>query len=191
MKQQQVCVHLFLLSLLAATPSSIAKDKPPQPKEAAELSVHADTFHEAQELVSNLYVEPIAQDRLYYNAINGMLNMLYPHSSYLTQEELESLTEHTKGEFGGIGIEMTQEYGVVKVISPIDDTPAYTAGLKSGDYIIWVNDQPVMGLTLQETFNKLRGAKGTSVKLRVARKGQDPFDVTIVRDIIKVKPVKF
>lgn len=172
------------------TPAVAAKDAPPQPKLTLENSPQYSTFLEAKEITSNFYVEPVTEEKLYQGAIDGMLNHLDPHSMYLTQTELESLFETTKGEFGGIGIEMTQEYGVVKIISPIDDTPAYNAGLKSGDYIIWINDQPIMGISLHEIFSKLRGQKGTSVKLRIVREGQDPFDVTIVRDIIKIQPVK-
>lgn len=149
-----------------------------------------DFFKEAFEKTKALYVDSISEDKLYEHAVNGMLNSLDPHSAYLNAEEFKAINEQVKGEFGGLGIEVTLEHGVVKVISPIDDTPAYEAGIKAGDYIVWIDDEPVLGMTIQEATDKMRGPKGTNVKLRIAREGQDPFDLTIKRDIIKIRPVK-
>ena len=119
-----------------------------------------------------------------------MLTGLDPHSGYLDEESWEDMQLDTKGKFGGLGIEITMEEGFVKVVSPIEDTPAYNAGIQAGDYIIQIEDIPVLGLTLSEAVELMRGKKGTAIQLTIAREGTEPFEIKIIRDIIKIQSVK-
>jgi carboxyl-terminal processing protease len=180
------------LSTLLLSPTLLsAKDAPPQ---AAHQLVGNDAqiqkLLELYEKAKNHYVDEVEEEKFWEGALKGAMRALDPHSDYLTPKEFDVMRERTKGEFAGIGIEMIQEYGVIKVISPIDDTPAYNAGIKAGDYIIWIDGEPVMGMNIEEAARKLRGQKGTAVQLRIVREGRDPYDVTIKRDIIKVQAVK-
>ena len=122
-------------------------------------------------------------------AVDGMLTSLDPHSSYLGPKNFRDM-QTRRGEFGGLGIEVTMENGYVKVVSPIDDTPAFRAGLKSGDLITHLDTEPVQGLTLSEAVEKMRGKVGSDLKLTIRREGRDPFDVTVTRDIIKIRSVR-
>ncbi|TBR30850.1 MAG: PDZ domain-containing protein, partial [Reyranella sp.] len=123
--------------------------------------------------------------------INGMLSALDPHSSYMNPKSYKDMQVQTKGEFGGLGIEVTMDNGVIKVVSPIDDTPASKAGIQPGDLIFALDGEPVQGLTLQEAVEKMRGKVGTPIKVSIRRGTKDPFDVSLTRETIKVKPVKF
>ncbi len=137
------------------------------------------------------YVVEVDDKVLLENAIRGMLTGLDPHSSYLNEEEFKELQIGTTGEFGGLGIEVGMEDGFVKVISPIDDTPAQRAGVKAGDLIIRLDDRPVKGMSLNDAVKIMRGKKGTSITLTIVREGIDkPLKITIVRDVIRVKSVK-
>lgn len=137
------------------------------------------------------YVEPVEDKVLLESAIRGMLTGLDPHSAYLDQEQFKELQVGTSGEFGGLGIEVGMEDGFVKVIAPIDDTPAQRAGVQAGDLIIRLDDTPVKGMTLNEAVKLMRGKPGTDITLTVVREGQEtPLKITIVRDVIKVKSVK-
>jgi len=137
------------------------------------------------------FVEPVTDKTLLENAIRGMLSGLDPHSSYLDAEDYKELQVGTTGEFGGLGIEVGMEDGFVKVISPIDDTPAQRAGIQAGDLIIRLDSKPVKGMTLHDAVNIMRGKIGTDIILTVVREGVDkPFEVTITRDVIKVQSVK-
>jgi len=137
------------------------------------------------------FVEPVSDKTLLENAIRGMLSGLDPHSTYLDAEGYKELQVGTTGEFGGLGIEVGMEDGFVKVISPIDDTPAQRAGMQAGDLIIRLDSKPVKGMTLHEAVNIMRGKVGTDIILTVVREGVDkPFEVTITRDTIKVQSVK-
>ena len=147
-------------------------------------------FGEVYERVRSEYVEQIKDKDLIEAAINGMLQSLDPHSSYLNAESFEEMKVQTKGEFGGLGIEVTMENGLVKVVSPIDETPAAKAGILSGDFISHINEEAVMGLSLSEAVDKMRGAVNTSIIITVIREGKEPFDVKIIRDIIKITSVK-
>ncbi|RPH07071.1 MAG: S41 family peptidase [Alphaproteobacteria bacterium TMED93] len=147
-------------------------------------------FGEVYERVRSEYVEQIKDKDLIEAAINGMLQSLDPHSSYLNAESFEEMKVQTKGEFGGLGIEVTMENGLVKVVSPIDETPAAKAGILSGDYISHIDEEAVMGLSLSEAVDKMRGAVNTPIIITVIREGKEPFDVKIVRDIIKITSVK-
>jgi carboxyl-terminal processing protease len=153
-----------------------------------ELAIFGDVF----ERVRAQYVTPPDDKSLVENAINGMLTSLDPHSSYMNAEQAQDMRVQTKGEFGGLGIEVTMENDLVKVITPIDDTPAAKAGVLAGDYISKIDGQEVRGMTLNDAVDKMRGPVKTPIKLTILRKGADkPIEVSVVRDIIKVKAVKF
>lgn len=141
--------------------------------------------------IKNDYVESIDDKTLLENAIRGMLSGLDPHSSYLDAEDFKELQIGTSGEFGGLGIEVGMEDGFVKVISPIDDTPAERAGVKAGDLIVRLDDTPVKGMSLNDAVKKMRGKKGSDIVLTIVREGADkPLKIRIVRDIIQVRSVK-
>lgn len=149
------------------------------------------TFTEVFAKIKNDYVEPVEDSALLENAIRGMLAGLDPHSDYLDEEAYKELQEGTTGEFGGLGIEVSMEDGFVKVIAPIDDTPAQRAGIKAGDLIIRLDDTPVKGLSLNEAVKSMRGAPGTDITLTIVREDEDkPLTIKITRAIITVQSVK-
>lgn len=149
------------------------------------------TFTEILERVKHDYVEPVDDRKLLESAVRGMLAGLDPHSSYLDKEGYREMQVGTTGEFGGLGIEVGQEDGFVKVISPIDDTPAARAGIRAGDLIVRIDDTPTKGLGLADSVKLMRGSVGSSVKLTVVRAGEDkPLEITLMRDVITVKSVK-
>jgi len=153
-----------------------------------QLAIFGDIF----ERVRGQYVTPPDEKALVESAINGMLTSLDPHSSYLNPEAAKDMRVQTKGEFGGLGIEVTMENELVKVITPIDDTPAARAGVLAGDYISAIDGEEVRGLTLNDAVEKMRGLVNTPIELTILREGADkPIKLTIVRDVIKVKAVKF
>lgn len=153
-----------------------------------QLAIFGDIF----ERVRGQYVTPPDEKALIENAINGMLTSLDPHSSYLNAEAAKDMRVQTKGEFGGLGIEVTMENELVKVITPIDDTPAAKAGVLAGDYISKIDGEEVRGLTLNDAVEKMRGLINTPIKLTILREGADkPIELSIMRDVIKVKAVKF
>jgi len=151
-----------------------------------QLNLFGDIF----ERVRADYVEEVSDETLIEAAVNGMLTSLDPHSSYLSPKNFRDMQTQTRGEFGGLGIEVTMENGYVKVVSPIDDTPAFRAGLKSGDLITHLDEEPVQGLTLSEAVEKMRGKVGSDLKLTIRREGREPFEVTVTRDIIKIRSVR-
>ena len=173
-------VYLFLI----VTPIFISAE------EDKDVYKYLNLFGEAFEKIKNNYVEPINSKDLIESAIEGMLTSLDPHSSYLNNKELNELRVQTKGEFGGLGIEVTLENGFVKVIAPIDDTPAYKAGIKSGDLITHLDDEPVLGMTLSEAVSIMRGKVGSKIKLTVRRNENEKVDINIIRAIIQLKSVK-
>ena len=136
------------------------------------------------------YVEEVDDKKLIESAINGMLVSLDPHSSYLDAQSYKYMNEQTKGKFGGLGIEVTMENGVVKIVSPIDDTPAAKAGLKPGDYITNIDGEQVIGMSLNDAVDKMRGKVGSKVKLTIRRVGEKPFEVTLKREEVKIQSVK-
>lgn len=150
-----------------------------------------DTFDHIVERIKQEYVEEVTDEKLLNGALNGMLSALDPHSTYLEPKVYEELQVQTKGEFGGLGMEVTQENGLVKIISPIDDTPAQKVGLEAGDLIVAIDKKPVMGMTLTEAVELLRGKPGTKVRVHIKREGKDVFEKTITRAIIHVKAVKW
>lgn len=162
------------------------------PKKESEPDTYEmlNLFGEVMERAKISYVEEVSDKKLIEAAINGMLTSLDPHSSYLDTESFAYMSEQTRGKFGGLGIEVTMDNGLVMVVSPIDDTPAAKAGFKSGDYITHIDGQTVIGLTLNEAVAKMRGKIGTKVKLSVRRANAKPFEVTLKREEIKIHSVK-
>lgn len=149
------------------------------------------TFTRVYDHIRSSYVEELSDSELLEYAIKGMMAELDPHSAYLDADSFEDLQVNTSGEFGGLGIEVGMENGFVKVISPIDDTPAQQAGVEAGDLIIRLGDQPVKGMSLNEAVAIMRGPKGSDLTVTIVREGIDqPFDITITRDIIKVRSVR-
>lgn len=150
-----------------------------------------DVFAHVLEKIRSSYVEKVTETEVIENAINGMLTSLDPHSSYLKEEDFKDLQQQTQGEFGGLGIEVTMENGLVKVVSPIEDTPAAEAGLQTADFIIRIDDKDVQGMSLKDAVAKMRGKPGSKIKLVVLRESEKrTFPVTLTRAVIKVKPVK-
>ncbi len=151
------------------------------------LELFGDVFDE----IKRKYVDETDDKKLIEAAINGMLTSLDPHSMYLDEKAFKEFMVHVKGEFGGLGIEVTMENSLVKVMAAIDDTPAYKAGIKSGDYIIAIDDEPVMGMNLNDAVKLMRGAAGKKIHLTLIREGKnEPIEVDIVREVIKIKSVK-
>ena len=152
------------------------------------LNLFGDVF----ERIRAEYVEPVSDRDVMENAINGMLQGLDPHSSYLNPRSFRDMQVQTRGEFGGLGIEVTQENGLVKVISPIDETPAARAGVRPGDLITHLNGQPTLGLSLQEAVEQMRGERGTSIRLTIRREGErNPVEITLVRDVVRPQVARF
>jgi carboxyl-terminal processing protease len=151
-----------------------------------ELNLFGDVF----EKVRSDYVDDVSDDTLIEGAINGMLTSLDPHSNYLNAKNFSDMKVQTRGEFGGLGIEVSMENGLIKVVSPIDDTPAAHAGLKPGDLITHLDGSPVQGMTLPEAVEKMRGPINSEVTLRIRRAGKDPFDVKLTRATIKIQSVR-
>ncbi|WP_170421272.1 S41 family peptidase [Ruegeria arenilitoris] len=150
-----------------------------------------DLFGDIFERIRAQYVEEVAPEELIEAAIDGMLTSLDPHSSYLSPDDAEQMRVQTRGEFGGLGIEVTQEDGFVKVVSPIDGTPADEAGIEAGDFITHVDGESILGLTLDKAVDLMRGPVGSEIVITVVREGEpDPFDVTIIRDTIKLTAVR-
>ena len=151
---------------------------------------YLDLFGQIFDRVRSQYVEEVTDQELIEKAIDGMLTGLDPHSGYMNEEVWQEMQMDTQGKFGGLGIEITMEEGFVKVISPIEDSPAYEAGILAGDFIIQIDDTPVFGLTLNEAVDLMRGEKGQAITITVSRDGTEPFEVKIIRDIIKIQSVK-
>src|SRR5947209_7665274 len=158
---------------------------------AADTYRQLNLFGDVFERVRADYVEKPDDAKLVESAINGMLNALDPHSSYMDSKSFRDMQIQTRGEFGGLGIEVTMEDGLVKVVAPIDDTPAHKAGVMAGDIITHLDDEPVQGLTLNQAVEKMRGPVNTKIRLKIMRKGQDkPIEVSITRDVIRVRSVR-
>jgi carboxyl-terminal processing protease len=168
----------------AAPPPATTNDSAPLPLEDLR------TFAEVMDRIKSAYVEPVSDKTLLENAIKGMLSNLDPHSAYLEPEAFRDLQESTSGEFGGLGIEVGTEDGFIKVVSPIDDTPASAAGIQPGDLIIKIDGKPTKGLSLMEAVDQMRGKAGSKITLSLVREGGKPFDVELTRAVIKVRSVK-
>ena len=186
MLKKSLIAYTLILSLITGCAAAKGKTKP------EEISTYEllNLFGEVMERTKMSYVEEVSDEQLIEAAINGMLTSLDPHSSYLNVDDYKYMTEQTKGKFGGLGIEITMDNGVVKIVSPIDDTPAAKAGLKAGDYITDIDGETVIGQTLNDVVNKLRGKVGSRVKVTIRRINKKPFTVTLRRAEIKVQSVK-
>ena len=147
-------------------------------------------FGEVYERVRREYVEEVSDKELIEAAIEGMLQSLDPHSSFMNEDTFKDMQVQTKGEFGGLGIEVSMEDGFVKVVSPIDDTPAFEAGVQAGDFIIEIDGVSVYGMTLGDAVDKMRGKVNTEITIKISRGELEPFDIVIVRDKIKVQSVR-
>ena len=188
------------ITLLIAAPALQASGKAAENIPAPAISSDANaplpleelrTFAEIMDRIKAAYVEPVDDKTLLENAIKGMLSNLDPHSAYLDPADFAELQQSTSGEFGGLGIEVGQEEGFLKVISPIDDTPASRAGIQPGDLIIKIDGEPTKGLNMTESVDKMRGKIGSKILLTIVREGKaQPFDVELERAVIKVKSVK-
>ena len=177
--KNSIAVIIFLASFSA---HSTSKNK--------ETYEYLDLFGQIFDKVRSEYVEEVTDQELIEKAIDGMLTGLDPHSGYMNEEVWEEMQMDTQGKFGGLGIEITMEEGFVKVISPIEDSPAFEAGILAGDFIIQIDDTPVFGLTLNEAVELMRGEKGEPITITISREGTEPFEVNIIRDIIKIQSVK-
>ena len=170
---------------------SIAACAPARAQDDREVYRLLELFGDALAKIRSNYVEEVDDKALIEAGINGMLQSLDPHSSFLSPERVKEMEVDIRGEFGGLGIEVTMESGFVKVVTPIDDTPASEAGMQPGDLISHIDGEPVLGLSLTEAVKKMRGAVGTDIKLTVLREGEaEPFDVTITRAVIRVRSVR-
>jgi carboxyl-terminal processing protease len=178
------CSFLFVAGM--SVPSLTIAQSSSKDDTYRQLGLFGDIFQRVRES----YVDEVSDAELIEAAITGMLVSLDPHSSYLNTENFSEMREQTKGRFGGLGVEITMEKGMVKVVSPIDDTPAATAGLQPEDYLIAVDGFSIIGVQLSEAVEKLRGAVGSKVTVKIQRGQQEPFDVTLIRDFIKIKSVR-
>ena len=162
-----------------------------QDNSAKKTYEYLDLFGDIFERVRSSYVEEVDEQKLIEAAIEGMLTSLDPHSAYLPPQNFQDMREQTKGEFGGLGIEVTMENGFVKVVAPIDDTPAAKAGLEAGDFVTHIDGESVLGLSLSEAVEKMRGPVGSDIIITISREGaEEPFDVTITRAVIKIRAVR-
>ncbi len=180
---------LHIAALVAALLIAVPQFSPAQENTSdtyRQLKLFSDVF----ERVRADYVEEVTDQQLIEYAIQGMLSTLDPHSSYLNAESFGDMRVQTKGEFGGLGIEVTMENGFVKVVSPIDDTPAHRAGVQPGDFITHLDGEPILGLTLNEAVEKMRGPVNTDLTVTIRREGSEPFELTITRDVIKIQSVR-
>ena len=173
-------ILIFLFAFY--TPSSFADTK----ETYRQLSI----FNEVYNRVKNQYVEELTDKELVEKAINGMLQALDPHSSYMNEEVYKEMQMDTSGTFGGLGIEITTDKGFIKIISPIDDTPADKAGIQAGDYITHLNGESVVDMNLKEAIDIMRGEVGTPITITIIRGAEEPFDVELIRDTIKMASVK-
>ncbi|WP_369601339.1 S41 family peptidase [Hahella sp. SMD15-11] len=187
-------IALFSVALLHSPVRADSPEPAPVADKAAPAGLPLEDlrrFVDVYDRIKKAYVEPVDDKTLLNNAIRGMLSGLDPHSAYLEPTAFEDLQETTTGEFGGLGIEVGQEDGFIKVISPIDDTPAHKAGIQAGDLIIKIDNETTKDMTLDEAVKRMRGAPGTQIRLTVVRKGESaPLEITITRDVIRVRSVK-
>ena len=182
-----ICLWLILFSLAPFAEDKQLSDEPQQRLPLRELRLFTQVF----EQIRLGYVEEVSDEELLNNAIAGLLTELDPHSAYLDKKDYGELQEHANGKYGGLGIEIGTDNGAIRVVSPIDDTPAAKAGIQAGDLITKMNGNPVRGMSLQKAVEKLRGDKGTSIKLTVYREGvEGPLEIDVVRDIIQVSAVR-
>ena len=193
LRRRALAASLVALSTAFFAPVSQAADVKIAPKGGAKFSEdtykYLELFGDVFERVRKDYVEDVSDQQLLENAINGMLTGLDPHSGYMPAKNFQDMQEQTKGEFGGLGIEVVSDGGYVKVVSPIDDTPASRAGIQSGDYIVAIDGKSAQGLTLNEAVDKMRGPVNSAITVTIKRANVDPFDVKMNRAVVKVRQV--
>lgn len=184
-------VALLVAALLFSPLLSRGQEEPPEDDQLIETYNQLKLFADVFERTKEDYVEEVSDEELMEYAIDGMLSALDPHSSYLPPDALEDMRIETRGEFGGLGIEVTMQRGYIEVVAPIDDTPAAKAGLMTGDYITHLDGEPVQGMNLNEAVDIMRGEVGSEIVLTIARQGQESaLEIPVVRDIIKVRSVR-
>tara|TARA_Y100000741_G_scaffold337992_1_gene297722 strand:- start:263 stop:1552 length:1290 start_codon:yes stop_codon:yes gene_type:complete len=181
-KKLKPIINILLFFVLSYSPNLFGESK-----ETLRLM---DLFQEVFERTHEEYVEEVSEQDLIEKALNGMLSALDPHSGYMNEKTFQEMQIDTSGKFGGLGIQITLEEGIIKVISPIDDTPAYEAGVIAGDLITAIDGIPVLGMTLNESVDLMRGKPGSKITITIAREGSEIFDLDIIRDIIKIQSVK-
>ena len=182
--------NLFLKVILLLTLIILLAPKTYGSSSDEEKYKYLDLFGQVFDRVRSSYVEEVTDQELIEKAIDGMLSGLDPHSGFMNEEVFQEMQMDTEGKFGGLGIEITMEEGFVKVIAPIEDTPAYEAGVLAGDYIIQIDETPVFGLTLNEAVELMRGKKGEPIVITISRANTEPFEIEIIRDYIKIRSVK-
>lgn len=194
MKKYLLALGLGLILAVStnfALNEATAATKAPEKKDSTDTYELLNLFGEVFERVKEDYVVEVSDEQLIENALNGMLTSLDPHSSYLSDKQFKEMQVQTRGEFGGLGIEVTMENGLVKVVSPIDDTPAFRAGILAGDYISHIDGEQVMGMTLSEAVEKMRGKVGSKIVLTILREGaNEPIEKSMNRDVIKIQTSK-
>jgi len=182
--------NVFLKVILLFTLITLLSPKTYGSSSDEEKYKYLDLFGQVFDRVRSSYVEEVTDQELIEKAIDGMLSGLDPHSGFMNEEVFQEMQMDTEGKFGGLGIEITMEEGFVKVIAPIEDTPAYEAGVLAGDYIIQIDETPVFGLTLNEAVELMRGKKGEPIVITISRANTEPFEIEIIRDYIKIRSVK-
>ena len=182
--------NVFLKVILLFTLITLLAPKTYGSSSDEEKYKYLDLFGQVFDRVRSSYVEEVTDQELIEKAIDGMLSGLDPHSGFMNEEVFQEMQMDTEGKFGGLGIEITMEEGFVKVIAPIEDTPAYEAGVLAGDYIIQIDETPVFGLTLNEAVELMRGKKGEPIVITISRANTEPFEIEIIRDYIKIRSVK-
>ena len=182
--------NVFLKVILLFTLVTLLAPKTYGSSSDEEKYKYLDLFGQVFDRVRSSYVEEVTDQELIEKAIDGMLSGLDPHSGFMNEEVFQEMQMDTEGKFGGLGIEITMEEGFVKVIAPIEDTPAYDAGVLAGDYIIQIDETPVFGLTLNEAVELMRGKKGEPIVITISRANTEPFEIEIIRDYIKIRSVK-
>jgi carboxyl-terminal processing protease len=187
-------VHRILVvaaaTLLLVRPATAVDTQEAKPEAKANTYELLNLFGDVFERVRADYVDQASDEQLIEAAVNGMLSSLDPHSGYMNAKRFDEMKVQTQGAFGGLGIEVTMESGLVKVVSPIDDTPAAKAGIEPGDLITHIDGEQVQGMTLPDAVDKMRGPSGSSIKLTIRRPEREPFDVTLTREVIKIKSVR-
>ncbi|MGH7032265.1 MAG: S41 family peptidase [Stellaceae bacterium] len=189
MRLPVAAASVAMLAFLLA-PQVRAADQQPNPQANSETYRQLDLFGEVFERVRSDYVENVSDQQLIEAAINGMLTALDPHSSYMNAKSFSDMQVQVQGQFGGLGIEVTMENGFIKVVSPIDDTPAAAAGLKPNDLIVAIDGEPVQGMSLADAVERMRGPVNSTIKLTIKRENRDPFEVSLKRAVVKIQSVK-
>lgn len=190
-QHSRICRNLFVATLYSSLLFAAPLHAQQEQQAAPQLPLNeVRMFTEALDRIRMSYVEEIDDKTLLENAIRGMLSGLDPHSAYMSGSDYDQLQETTSGEFGGLGIEVGRQDGYIRVISPIDDSPADRAGILPGDLIIEIDNKPLREMSPDEAANMMRGEPGSSVTVTIAREGQEPFDLTIVREVIAINSVR-